>query len=615
MDSQNKIDSTNNAFIEFLREKTAKLPLKPGVYLMKDSHGKIIYVGKAKLLKNRVTSYFVENPRRDRKTKKLVERIRDFDYIVTPKEIDAFVLETSLIKQHKPKYNIMLKDAKGFNYIKITAGAYPRLKYALQTDDKNAEYMGPYVGGFFVKQSVEDANRIFMLPSCTRNFPNDFNRSRPCLNYGIKRCMGVCLGNIPEEEYRSIFESAVDYIKKGSKESVRRLTEQMNEAAESLQFEKAARLRDRIAAMNKIDTVGSVISAKQSAYDVIASYSDDEKTAITVVKYDGGRLTDKESFYIGDEYDLPKMLGDFLLEYYSEEIRPEIYLETELHDRELFEEYFKGKFGHKVKIAVPKRGEALTQVMLAKNNANEFLAIKIGRKSKESAANAELAKLLGLSKPPAIIECYDISNIGDSVKVGGMVVYRGGKPFRKGYRKFTVKDVAGLDDYACMREVISRRFNRFFDGDANFAPLPDLILLDGGKGHVCVVSDYLTQISQNIPLFGLVKDSKHKTRAIASSGGEIEMQSNKNVFTFLTKLQDEVHRFSVTFAREKHKKSAFELSLTQIPGIGQAKASALLKRFGTKTAMKSATLEQLMETAKVGESKARELAEYIKENF
>lgn len=604
-----------NEFLDSLQQRAKNLPLVPGVYLMKDKQGKIIYIGKAKQLKNRVSTYFADNDKRDRKTQKLVERIRDFDYIVTPKELDAFVLETSLIKQHRPKYNILLKDARGFNYVKITAGGYPRLRYVLQAADKDAEYIGPYVGGFFVKQSVDDANRIFMLPSCNRRFPEDFNKSRPCLNYRIKRCMGVCLGNISEEEYEGIVESAVDYIKKGSKASVAALTAEMEKAAEKLDFEKAARLRDRIAAMKSIDTVQSVISAKTTDYDVVATSCDDDKASIAVIKYAGGRLVDKESFYIGDEYNLPKMLGDFLLEYYSEMIPAEIYLETELEDNTLFEEYLKEKSGHKVKLTVPKRGEGLAQVMLAKNNAAEFLTLKFGRKSKELAALDELSKLLGLGNSPKYIECYDISNIGETTKVGGMVVFKDGKAFKSAYRKFTIKEVEGLDDYGCMREVINRRFSRYINKDEGFNICPDLILLDGGSGHVTAVKSVLDELGLDVKLFGLVKDSRHKTRAVVASGEEIQIKSNQSVFTFLTKIQEEVHRFSVTFAREKHKKDSFALSLTQVSGIGEAKATALLKHFKTKQSLKQANKEQIQQTAKISAEKAEELKKFIDENF
>ena len=621
--------------LSLLREKTAKLPLSPGVYLMKDAKGKIIYVGKAKQLRNRVSNYFAATHRHDRKTAKLVERIRDFDYIVVPKEIDAFVLETTLIKQHQPKYNILLKDDKGFHYIKITRGAFPRVQYVLDSSDPNADYIGPYVSGFFVKQSVEDVNRIFLLPSCNRRLSGTPDpKHRPCLNYRIKRCMGACTGNISQEEYAGIIKSALDYIKGGSKAGIAALTEEMNAAAENLDFELAARLRDRINAMVRVferGTVQSVISTKLTDYDVVALVVEAEQAAAAVVRYSKGRLIGKECFYLGDEYDPAKMLEDFLIGYYGSErlgsdnddgaaVPREIYIEQDTEDTELLAEYLSSVAKNKVKLHIPKRGEGLAQMMLAKNNAIEFLTLKVGRKTRETAVLEELSQLLGLSVTPKLIECYDISNIGEGIKVGGMVTYKDGKPFKKGYRKFTIKEVAGLDDYACMRETVHRRFSldlsehvaeEYGDTDKLGRKYPDLIFVDGGQGHVSAAQSVLDELKLQIPLFGLVKDTKHRTRAVASAGGEIQINANKNVFAFLTKVQDEVHRFSVTFAREKHRKATFALSLTKVPGIGEAKAAALLKRFKTKSALRAATVEELMEAAKINHEKATVLKAFI----
>lgn len=473
---------------------------------MKDDvgeNGKIIYVGKAKKLRNRVSSYFVDKSDRDIKTAKLVEHIRDFDYIEAPTEHDALVLESNLIKQHQPKYNIDLKDSKGFNYVKVTAGDFPRLIYTHNTNDKSAKYIGPYVHPFTIKQAVSDANKIFMLPSCRRRFPESFKKEKACLNHRIKRCIGVCQGEITSKEYKKIVRSAIRYIKGGSKASVERLTREMETASENLDFEKAAQLRDQITAIKRVEI------AQQTA--------------------------------------------------------------------------------QKLNLQEPKHTQPYRNAILI-----------------------ELAKLLGLPKPPEYIECYDISNIGEDVKVGTMVVYKNGKPLKKAYRKFNIKYVAGLDDYACMREVIERRFT----GEVSQQmPPPDLILLDGGAGHVTTVKSVLTQLELDVNVFGLVKDSKHKTRAVATFGGEIEIQSNRGVFTFLTKLQEEVHRFSVEFARVKHKKSSFALSLTEVSGIGQAKATALLKHFKTKAGLKSATAEELSEVAKINKDKAEELKKFIEVNF
>lgn len=606
-----------NDRLGFLRDKANKLTLSPGVYLMKDKSGKIIYVGKAKALKNRVTTYFHSIENHNPKTYKLVSNIYDFDFIVCPSELDALVLEASLIKLHNPKYNIMLKDDKGYNYIKITKGDFPRLSYSLNTNDENADYIGPYTSGYTVKQTVEDANKIFMLPSCNKVFPRDFKKERPCLNYQIKRCMGVCTGRFSAEEYGKIFCSALDYIKSGSKDSIERLRREMEEASERLEFEKAAKLRDQIAAIERADRSQKIMSDKTTDYDIVALAQNMELTSVAVVKYRGGRLIDKENFYIGDEYDPSQMRSDFLVEYYSSKqtMPKEIYIDREIEDKALLEEYFRSKFGHKVSLIVPQRGEGLNQIVLARNNASEYLSLKVGRTAKEINALEDLAKLLGLPKIPMYIESYDISNMGEETRVAGMIVYRNGRPFKAGYRKFTIKDVVGLNDYACMQEVIRRRFQHYKDGDESFSTLPDLILLDGGKGHVSAVQEVLDEMGIEVSLFGLVKDDKHRTRAIAKEGGEIQVNANKNLFSLLTNIQDEVHRFSISFQRQQHKKKQYELEITRVKGIGEKKALALLKHFKTKQGLKEASVEELASVAKINKETADRLYLYIQEIF
>lgn len=607
-----------NPRLGFLRDKANKLSLSPGVYLMRDSTGKIIYVGKAKALKNRVSSYFHAIEAHNAKTKKLVDNIYDFDFIVTNSELDALVLECSLIKQNNPKYNILLKDDKGYNYIKITKEPYPRISYALNCKDKNAEYLGPYTGGYTAKQTVDEVNRIFMLPACHKVFPRDFRKERPCLNYHIKRCMGVCTGKISEEEYNGVITSALEYIKSGSKASIERLTEQMNEAAENLEFEKAAKLRDRINAINKSRDGQEIMSDKTYDFDIVALAQNVELASVAVIKYREGRITDKENFYIGDEYEAGQMRSDFLVEYYSnraDAIPKQIFVDKLPDDSGILTEYFTSLCGHKVTITEPQRGEGLSRVYLAKNNASEYLSLKVGRTVKELNALEDLAKLLSLPKIPTIIESYDISNLGEDSRVGGMVVYRNGRPYKAGYRKFAIKNVVGQDDYACMQEVVERRLKRYLDGDEGFSPLPDLILLDGGKGHVSAVSEILVKLNLNIPLYGLVKDDKHRTRAIAEKGGEIQINGNKKLFALMTAIQDEVHRYSLSFQHQKHKAKTFKLELTEVKGIGEAKAAALIKHFKTKKALKQATSEQLSEVAKINKEKSEELYTFIQENF
>lgn len=583
---------------------------------MKDEGGNIIYVGKAKVLKNRVTTYFRHNSQHTPKTLKLVSKIYDFDFIVTKSELDALVLECSLIKLHQPKYNILLKDDKGYNYIKISRGAFPRITYSLNTDDKNADYIGPFTSGFTVKQAVEEANALFMLPTCRKIFPRDFNRERPCLNHHIKRCMGVCEGKISSEEYKKIVEEAVRYLKNGSKASVEELTAEMEQAAENLEFERAARLRDRIAALSRLKNGQSIFDDKQE-FDIVGGAQNIGVASFAVIKYRGGRLVDKENFFIGDEYEPAEMRRDFLVSYYSEreDIPKEILIDEDFEDAELIAALIREHAGHAVKICVPRRGEGIAKIALARKNAGEYLALRIGRTQREITALEDLRELLGLAKIPEIIESYDISNFGETGVVGGMVVYKNGRPLKSAYKRFSIKTVDGQNDYACMQEVLRRRITRFREGDESFAPLPDLILLDGGRGHISAVSEVFEELGVDIPLFGLVKDSKHRTRAIAREGGEIEIKSNRGLFAFLTNIQDEVHRWAISYQRIKHKQALFTSELRQVKGIGEAKQTALLRHFKTKQAMKAASVEELREAAKIGEETAKALYEFIQDNF
>ncbi len=603
--------------LEFLRDKANRLPMRPGVYIMKDKGGKIIYIGKAKLLKNRVTSYFRAVENHNPKTYKLVSLINDFEFIVTDSELDALVLEASLIKLHTPKYNILLKDDKGFSYIRITGGEYPKITHSFRNDDKNSTYIGPYTSGYTVKQTIEECNRIFMLPVCHKEFPRDFLKERPCLNYHIKRCMGVCRGCISAEEYREIVNQAVDFIKNGSRDSVEQLTAEMNEAAENLEFEKAAKLRDRIAAIERSAKTQSIQAGKSISCDIFAVSRNNGLISAAAVNYRNGKLIDKENYFLGDEDDEAALRTEFLTRYYENgrEIPKLILLDEECEDRELLEEYFRSISGHKVEITVPKRGENLVLTTLAKSNADEYLSIRVGRTGREIAALQDLAKLLGLPKPPEIIESYDISNMGEQTRVAGMITYKNGRPYKAGYRRFNIKDVVGVDDYGCMQEIIRRRFNRYLEGSEGFDYLPDLILLDGGKGHVNAVKQVLDELNIKVSLFGLVKDEKHRTKAIADSGGEIQVNANKALFKLLTEIQDEVHRFSIDYQRKKHKQSQYELELTKVKGIGEAKALALLKKYRTKQNIKAASVEELMETAKINRKTAENLYIYIQEIF
>lgn len=608
------ITEEHNPCLPYLRDKTSKLTEKPGCYIMKDSGGKIIYVGKAKNLKHRVTSYFRKGQDHLPKVWKMVSLVRDYDFIVTDSEFEALVLECSLIKQYSPKYNILLKDDKGYSYIRVSNEEYPRLTAALQKEDDGAQYIGPYISSYSVKQAVDEANRVFMLPTCTKQFPRDFGKSRPCLNCFIKQCMGVCKGEISAEDYRGVVQQAVEYIKSGSQASVERLTEQMNAAAEALDFEQAAKLRDRIAAIKKAAEGQKIVSDDLRDMDIFAVSENADRACGSVLMYRGGRLFDKYSAPLGMTDLGSAMREGFITEFYSarSEIPKDILLDEPIENTELLERYLSDKCGHRVHISVPQRGALLRLTTLAKSNASEHLSLRVGRTGKEITALEELAKALGLEKPPRFIECYDISNFGSSDMTCGMVVYENGRPCKRFYRKFAIKTVHEQNDYACMCEAVERRFKRYLEGeDEGFSTLPDLILLDGGKGHVATVTPVVRALGINVPIYGLVKDSKHRTRAATASDHEISLTSYRRAFALVTAIQDEVHRYAITFTKARHKKNSFALGLTSVKGIGEKKAKKLMTEYKTRAALEAATEYELAKTAGVSAATAAELYKYI----
>ena len=610
------ITDEHNPRLPYLRDKTSKLTTSPGVYIMKDKGGKIIYIGKAKNLHNRVTSYFRKGQDHLPKVWKMVSNVNDYEFIVTDSEFEALVLECSLIKMHTPKYNILLKDDKGYSYIRVTNEPYPRIQAVLQKADDGAEYIGPYTSSFTVKQAVEEANRVFRLPTCTKIFPRDIKKQRPCLNYHIKRCMGVCTGHFSEEEYRDITAQAVDYIKNGSSNSVERLTEEMQRAAENLEFELAAKLRDRINAIQKAAESQKVIDETIPDCDIIAISQSTDIACASVIMYRGGRLTDKADYFLGERAEPAQMMEEFVLSFYAmkEDAPKNVLLEEEPADISMLEQYLRKKYGHAVYVSVPKRGHLLKLSTMAKNNANEFISVRVGRTGREVAGLEELARALGMEKPPRFIECYDISNLASSEMVAGMVVFENGRPCRKNYRKFSIKTVFEQNDYACMTEVIERRFAEYKKAeDDGFAQLPDLILLDGGNGHVNTIRPVLEKLGINVPMYGLVKDDRHRTRAIATGIGEISLLKSRAAFALVTQIQDEVHRVAISYQKSKRKKSAFSLELTAVKGVGEKKAQKLMREFKTKEALKKATAEELRAVAGVSAETALELKKIIDE--
>ncbi len=591
------------------------LTFDPGVYLMKDKSGQIIYVGKAKSLKKRVSSYFRENANHDDKVRKMVSHVYDFDYIVTDSEFEALVLECSLIKQHTPKYNILLKDDKGYHYVMVSAGEYPRITAEKQKTEKG-EYLGPYTSSFAVKQSVDEANRVFMLPTCTRKFPQELRKGRPCLNYYIKQCMGVCRGRISSEEYKDTIGQAVDYIRGGSVASVKKMTAQMEEAAEALDFEQAARLRDRIQAVRKIAESQKIIRSEEVEQDVVAFAGGNGLVCGVVLKFRGGRLVDKDTHLFSDTGEVAAVRQEFLSRYYlgQSDIPKVVAVDETTEDFELIHSLLEQTAGKRVKLFVPQRGQQRQLLEMAYHNAAEQLSQKTSYSAKEVAALDELGKLLGLPEPPSYIESYDISNLGDSGVVAGMVVFENAQPLKSAYKRFSMKEVVGQNDYACMQEVLRRRFNRYFEQKetgTGFGRMPDLILLDGGKGHVSAVEEVLEELGISVPLFGMVKDDKHRTRAIAKNGGEIAITTFKSAFRLVSSIQDEVHRFAISYQRNVRKKNTFSMRLTEFEGIGPKKAEKLLKAFKTKAALKEASAAELADVVKMPLEKAEKLREFI----
>lgn len=599
-----------NPKLDELRDKANSLVEKPGVYLMKNSQNKIIYIGKAKRLKHRVVSYFRHNKSHNDKVKKMVSLVDDFDYIIASSEYEALVLECSLIKQYSPKYNILLKDDKGYNYIKITAEEYPRIQPVKQKFNDNAIYLGPYTSS--VKQLVDEVNKVFSLPTCNKKFPQEFKKTRPCLNYHIKNCSGICLGKTSQAEYQSTINEAISYLKNGSINSIKSLEEQMLQASENLEFEKAAKIRDRLIAIRRINQTQVVLLENDKNQDFIGIEQIDNNACIAILKFRNGKLYDKDDYFFNDCYSKEDLIVDFLTQYYKKDdnIPKIICVDTGFEDIELYENYLSSLASHKVTISIPQKGEKKKIIDMAKNNALELLSLKIQKKSKEIIALKELTSLLGLKKSPEYIESYDISNIGNDYMVAGMIVFENAKPKKSAYKKFSIKENLTQDDYACMREVIKRRFLHYLDKnetDKGFKKLPDLILLDGGKTHVSAILPVLKELNIDVPVFGMVKDSKHKTRAIAVSGGEIQISTFKSAFRLVTQIQDEVHRFAITYQRKKHKQNTFTTEFTSIKGIGEKKALTLMKYFKTKKAMKDATIDQLKSVGRLTEQSANDL--------
>ena len=588
-----------NPKMKELRAKAMALPLQPGVYIMKNAQGEIIYIGKAKKLKNRVSQYFGSQNNHTEKVRRMVDNVDDFEYIITDSEFECLILECSLIKQHTPKYNILLKDDKGYSYIRVTNEEWRRLSYVLQKADDGARYIGPYKSSFYVKSSVDEANKIFGLPTCNRRFPEDFGRFRPCLNFHIKQCCAPCTGRVKLKDYNERVDNALEFLSGDSSKMMKELQERMTAAAEALDFEKAARYRDQIASMKKLRDKQKVVNINIDELDVIAVAREGSRGSVNVLRFSDSRLYDTENFIINDVDDEVDFRSQFILRYYTlrSEIPAHIALDGEIEDLENTELWLTDKKGKRVYINIPQRGVQKNLVDMCEKNAYEALGQLKGVTGKQLSVLDELKNLLGLDRLPEYIESYDISNLAGADNVAGMVVFENARPLKSAYRKFKIKSFSGQDDFGSMAEVLTRRLDEYKKAqeegvETGFGRLPDLILLDGGKGQVSAVLPVVAASGLNIPVFGMVKDDHHRTRAIVSDTGEIAIRPNRAVFTFVTNIQDEVHRYAITFNRSQRKR-VLGSSLEEIPGIGKKRAKELMRFFRTIKKISTASVEEL----------------------
>lgn len=603
-----------------LYRKACMLPLLPGVYIIRDKSDTIIYIGKAKRLKTRVSQYFREGVPHDAKVTQMIAHAFNFDVIVCQSEFEALVLEASQIKAHTPKYNILLKDDKGYSYVKVTKGEWPRLSAVLQKEEDDAEYIGPFTSAFAVREIVETAQDCFLLPRCNKEFPRDIGKGRPCLNAHIGKCMAVCSGKISCQDYNEAVQNAIRMIRYGKRDIVKQLRDKMEAAAERLDFESAALLRDQIAAIERVSAGQKVVMDNDAEMDVLAFAGTTHAVCAAILRYRDGRLTDKREFLFHDTSDIAALREEFLPQYYldGENVPKTIAVDALPEDHEALTEALSEARGSAVNLYVPQRGDVAKLVTMAYTNAVERLARESGRYTREEKLLEEAAQMLGLKTPPRVIESYDISNWGDGSSVCGMIVFRDGKPLRAGYRRFRMKTVAGTDDYASMAEALSRRAGEYEaakrgekpDTPTNqFSVLPDLILLDGGRGQVSAVRAALkgTQLA-GVPLFGMVKDDHHRTRAIVDdTGSEIAINRNRGIFTFVTSIQDEVHRYANDYRKRLMNKRSYAATLTALPGVGEKTSAALLKHFKTVANVRGASISDLEQVPGISHKKAEQI--------
>ena len=608
-----------------IEEELKKLPSKPGVYLMHDEKDNIIYVGKAISLKNRVRQYFQSSRNKGAKIEQMVTHIRRFEYIVTDSELEALVLECNLIKEHRPKYNTMLMDDKGYPFIKVTVNeAYPRVMLARTMQKDKAKYFGPFTSAGAVKDTIELIRKIYNIRNCNRNLPRDTGKERPCLNYHIKQCKAPCQGYISEQEYRKSIDKVIRFLNGHYDEVLKELEEKMQEASRNMEYERAIEYRELLGSVKRIAEKQKVTDSRGEDRDILAVVKDAEDAVVQVFFIRGGRLIGRDHFFLRNASYSTKgeLLSSFIKQFYagSPFIPGEIMLHEELEEQELLEEWLSKRREHRVHIRVPKKGEKEKLVELARKNAALVLNTDKERLKREEGrtigAVKEIEALLGLNNLVRM-EAYDISNTSGFASVGSMVVYEKGKPKRNDYRKFKIKSVSGPDDYASMEEVLTRRFNHGIeeieDGKemGSFTAFPDLILMDGGKGQVNIALSVLDKLNLQIPVCGMVKDDNHRTRGLYYNNEEIPIDRGSEGFKLITRIQDEAHRFAIEFHRKLRSQGQVHSVLDDIPGVGPTRRKALMKHFVNIDAMKNATVEELKELPSMNEKSATEVYKYF----
>lgn len=614
-----------------IQEELKKLPNCPGVYIMHDEADNIIYVGKAINLHNRVRSYFRKNIGRGPQIDKMVSLISRFEYIVTDSELEALVLENNLIKEYSPKYNTMLKDDKTYPYIKVTLGeAYPRVLFSRQMKKDKSRYFGPYTSAAAVKDTIDLINKLYQLRTCNKNLPKECGNSRACLNYHIKQCLAPCQGNISEEEYQGQVKKALDFLNGSYQDTLKELSAKMQEASENLEFEEAIRYRDLYNSVRQIASRQKITDSDGEDKDIIALAVDDKDAVVQVFFIRGGKLIGREHFYMTHVSGTPRaqILLDFVKQFYAGTpyIPRELILQEEIEDVEIIEQWLSGRRGGRVYVKVPKIGSKEKLVELAAKNAMLVLTQDKERIRREEGrtigAVKEIASLLGLSDV-ARMEAYDISNISGFANVGSMIVYEKGKPKRSDYRKFRIKTVSGPDDYACMKEVLTRRFLHGLEEQkeldhkelekefGSFTRFPDLLLMDGGKGQVNIALQVLDELHLNIPVCGMVKDDNHNTRGLYYNNEEIAIDRNSEGFKLITRIQDEAHRFAIEYHRSLRSKAQVKSVLDEIPGVGPSRRKALMRRFKSIDEVKNADVETLAAVDEIPENVARGIYDFF----